>query len=154
MARKFSSSFYADLNALVDSYGETEFGRYDPLPAAMEIVRKHLQSPDELIVDFAKKSLDAALATRCSSSSQINMFDNEALVALGDNSFIKRGSCEFKHLLRRKSVIDTNKRDQDRAWSKETEYLSPLIKTLSDAPAGTKVRDVGYGAPALTGTVD
>lgn len=142
--RRLATDFYADIKALRDRYGETEYSRNDLLPATVVLIKKYLKDDDELVRDAAIEILDRF--DKRDEEAAGGLFPEDGHVKLGGTQRIKRSAMTLAHLLRRKAVIDNNRMAQDQAWATETNWVNPEIEAMQGYLPGTTRSQIGRGA--------
>jgi len=134
--RRMPNKFYAAVKTLRDQYGSEEYSRDVLVPGVIGLIREHLTDEQALWKDAAIDIIDRF--DRDDEKTAGGLFDEDGHVKLGETQRIKRSAMTMNHLLRRKSVIDTNRMAQDQAWARETGWLNDEIEALQGFAPGTK----------------
>lgn len=139
---RMPNAFYADLRAVRNQYGRTEYDREQILPAVIGLLHKHKIKDGDVLRHAAIEVLDNVEKADDQGDLNGELFNLESHIALGERKRIRRGSMNTEQIRRRKRVIDHNKVSQDAAWAKETRWLNQVSDLLEGRSLSTVVEDV------------
>jgi hypothetical protein len=139
--KRQQAEFYRKMHDLREEWGLREYSRKDLLPEVVRLLKEHAASEDDAWNDVAKGILDHVEAAEDKRAGS-DLFSYDAHVALGSTKRIRRGRMNLDQLMRRKRVIDNNKRSQDIAWADETNWIWDRHTKLEGRSSDTLVEDI------------